>query len=372
VTGGSGGLPGFVRKDTVLLPKDDVLGARARSQKKKISCKVMPKRQQQAMKPGNLRIHAPAIQYFDAVRRAGSIREAARRLNVASSAVNRQVLNLEAEVGAKLFERLTSGLRLTAAGEVLAQHVMTVLRDAERAKSELDALQGLRIGHVDLVTLEGLCHRVVPEAVAAIQARQPRVTISTGILGSGDIPAAILSGDAHLGLAFEVRRRPALRQIAMARVRLGAVVSPDSPLARKASIGLQDCAGTPLILPRENFANRDQIEALLQRRSAGMRVQYEAGSVELMKQMVLRGLGIAFMTRIGLEAELDAGRLVHVPLHQDRTSIHSELGLYARADTALSAATAAFAQHLTEILAGLHEEAEGGSGKGAARSRSRG
>jgi len=103
----------------------------------------------------HLRIHAAALNYFDAVRRAGSIRAAARRLNVASSAVNRQILSLEAEVGTQLFHRLPGGLKLTAAGEILAHHVITVLRDAERAESELDALHGLRAGVVELVTLEG-------------------------------------------------------------------------------------------------------------------------------------------------------------------------------------------------------------------------
>lgn len=304
--------------------------------------------------PRPLRVHAPGIHYFDAVRRAGSIREAARRLNVASSAVNRQVLKMEAELGTRLFDRLPDGLRLTAAGEIMARHVTTVLRDAERARSELDALAGLRTGHVDLVTLEGLCHRVVPEAVAALQARQPGITVGTGILGSAEIPGAILSGDAHLGLAFEVRRHPALRQLAAARLPLGAVVPPGSPLAGRESIGIADCAGMPLILPHANFANRDQVETLLQRRGEGLRVQYEAGSVELMKRMVLLGLGTAFMTRAGLEAELEAGRLVHVPLRQGRAAVVSELGLYAHAEVALPAAAAAFAGHLAETIGRLH------------------
>ncbi|MEJ0071623.1 MAG: LysR family transcriptional regulator [Pseudomonadota bacterium] len=68
------------------------------------------------MRAATLRIHASAIRYFDAVRRAGSIRAAARQLNVASSAVNRQILNLEAEIGTTLFSRLSAGLKLTAAG----------------------------------------------------------------------------------------------------------------------------------------------------------------------------------------------------------------------------------------------------------------
>jgi DNA-binding transcriptional LysR family regulator len=77
------------------------------------------------------------IVYFDAIRRAGSVREAARRLNIASSAVNRQLLKLEAELGTPLFERLPTGLKLTHAGTVFARHVMSVLQDAERFRSEL-------------------------------------------------------------------------------------------------------------------------------------------------------------------------------------------------------------------------------------------
>jgi molybdenum-dependent DNA-binding transcriptional regulator ModE len=121
---------------------------RKRSNKQKKSCRVMPIRHQDIppMKARHLRIHAAALHYFDAIRRAGSIRAAARRLNVASSAVNRQILSLEAEIGAQLFDRLPAGLKLTAAGEILAHHVIIVLRDAERTESELDALHGLRAG----------------------------------------------------------------------------------------------------------------------------------------------------------------------------------------------------------------------------------
>lgn len=312
-----------------------------------------------ASNPRRLRLHAPVLRYFDAVRRAGSIREAARRLNVASSAVNRQILQLEAEIGTRLFERLPSGLRLTAAGEVVAQHVLTVLHDAERAESGLEALRGLRIGHVELVTLEGLCHRIVPEAIAALQVRHARVTVGVTIVDSRDVPAAIIAGEAHLGLAFEVRRHAALRQLAVARLHLGAVALPGSPLAGRRAIGIADCAGYSLILPKQNFANRDQLDPLLFRAGMTGRARCEAGSIELMKQLVLRGLGVAFMTRIGLEAELETGRLVHVPLEQNRAPVFSELGLYARADPALPIAADAFARHLTDSLAHASGEAAG-------------
>ncbi|MDR3523214.1 MAG: LysR family transcriptional regulator [Acetobacteraceae bacterium] len=303
------------------------------------------------MKDPRVRIHAAALHYFDAVRRAGSIRAAARRLNVASSAVNRQILALEAEVQSPLFDRLPSGLKLTAAGEILAHHVIGVLRDAERVQSELAALRGLETGHVEIVTLEGVCHRILPAAIATAHARSPRVTIGVGILGTEDIPRALAEGEAHLGLAFEVRRRPELRLIAARKFRIGAVVLPDSPLAREASLNVTGLRGHHLILPKSNFANRQQLHSALtpDEFAAGGRI--EVGSIDLMKQLVLRGLGVGLMTMVGVEDDVETGRLVHVPLRQGRGFLESELGLYARADTALPLAAEVFSQHLAGVLA---------------------
>jgi DNA-binding transcriptional LysR family regulator len=302
-----------------------------------------------------MRIHAPALRYFDVVRRAGSIREGARRLNVASSAVNRQILKLEDEIGAPLFDRLTSGLRLTLAGEVLAQHVTVVLHDLERATAAVDAIKGLEFGHVELVTLEGLCHKIVPSALTAVHRAHPRLSFGVTILETEKIPAAIINGDFHLGLAFEVRRRAELRQLAAARVRLGAVVRRDSPLAERPSVTLRDCTDQPLILPKANFANRDQLHPLFFDARLRDRGLFEAGSVELMTQLVLQGLGVAFMTRIGIETFLDSGDLVHIPLQHQRGPVFSELGLYARADIALPHAAVAAAEHVANAMTAYAE-----------------
>nr|WP_282572086.1 LysR family transcriptional regulator [Roseomonas acroporae] len=289
--------------------------------------------------------------YFDAVRRAGGIREAARRLNVASSAVNRQILALEAEVQAPLFERLPDGLKLTAAGEILAHHVIGVLRDAERVRSALDALKGLEAGHVELATLEGLCHHLVPAAIAAMSARYPRVSIGVAILGTEAIPAAVAAGEADLGLAFEVGPRPELRRIAAARFRLGAVAPAASPLAALPHTSLSEIRHHPLILPKGNFANRQQLHPMLVQAGLADRGRYEAGSIDLMKQLVLRGLGVGLMTRIGIEQELAAGLLAHVPLRHGRGHLQSGLNLYGRAGTPLPIATEMLAHHLSDVLA---------------------
>ena len=93
-------------------------------------------------------MHAAALRYFQEVARQGSIRRAAQAMNVASSAVNRQVLKIEDQLGIKLFDRLADGVRLTAAGEILLRHVRDTLNGFERAVAGIDGLRGVRSGHI--------------------------------------------------------------------------------------------------------------------------------------------------------------------------------------------------------------------------------
>jgi len=87
-------------------------------------------------------MHAAALRYVDQVARLGSIRRAAGVLNVASSAVNRQILKLEAEIGTPLFERVGNGVRPTAAGEHVIRHVRETLSRWNDVRGEIATLSG--------------------------------------------------------------------------------------------------------------------------------------------------------------------------------------------------------------------------------------
>jgi len=303
-----------------------------------------------------MRIHAAAVVYFDSVRRAGSIREAARRLNVASSAVNRQILKLEDEVGAQLFERLPHGLKLTAAGEALARHFISVLQDLERARSDIDSLRGGRSGHITVATVEGVCGSLLPDVIDRMRSRAPRVTLGITAMGSFAIPHAIVAGDADVGLAFALRRSPDLQQVAIGRFRLGAVVRLDHPLAKRKKVSLAACLDFPLILAAPELSINQLLEPALARISRPPTPAITANSIELMCELAARGDAIAFQTRIGLDRQIESNRLVHVPLDANGP-IWSDLGVYIRARRTLPAATDSFVQLLAEELA-RREEAD--------------
>lgn len=292
------------------------------------------------------RLHSPMVIYFDAIRRAGSIREAARRLNVASSAVNRQLLKLEAELGTQLFERLPNGLKLTHAGAIYARHAIEVIQDAERVRTDLEALQGIRIGHVELGAIESMTSSLLPKVVTDARRKYPGVSIGVTIMGSAAIPAALASGDIDLGIAFGIERSPELQQLSSARFALGAVMRSDHPLAGEKTISVAKCRSQTLILPKSDLSIRQTLAQLLPNLTKSY---IESNSMELAKRLTLQGLGISFQTKVGIEQELERNELVHLPLSTP-APVMQELGVYVRAARNPPISVNVFAQFFSDEI----------------------
>jgi DNA-binding transcriptional LysR family regulator len=296
-----------------------------------------------------------SIGYFEAVRRYGSIREAARKLGVAASAINRQLIKFETDLGMPLFERFPNGMKLTAAGEVFARHVLTVLQDAQRAAEELDSLRGLRRGELSIVTVESLGAAVLPDLLATMANRYPGVKFTIRSAGSNQIPTIISAGLADVGLAFSLGHHPELQQLGSGRFRLGAVMRPEHPLAHEKQVTFSQCAVHPLILPTEELSIHTLLRPYLTRFAGKMQLVAEVGSMELMKNLTLKLAAICFQTRFGIEAECDARRLVLIPLHGS-AAVTTDLGIYVRRGRTFPAALDAFVSLAGEQLKELEKE----------------
>ena len=101
-------------------------------------------------------LHSQLLRYLDEVARAGSIRKASAKLNIASSSINRQILALEAELGNPIFHRLHRRLRLTPVGEILIDHVRRTLKDLGLAVGQIEDLKGIRRGEVTVALVGGV------------------------------------------------------------------------------------------------------------------------------------------------------------------------------------------------------------------------
>lgn len=298
-----------------------------------------------------MHIHARVLKSFDMIRRCGSIREASRHLHIASSAINRQLLQLEDTLGTPLFERLPQGLVLTAAGEAFARHVQNVFQDERRLSQELGQLQGLQRGPLHVMAVEGLCSDLLPRVFARLYRRHPGLSLQLHAGGSAATAQAVRTGDADIGLGFSIVDEGDLQACCLRRDPIGAVLSPLHPLAGRATLSLAECAqASPLILPLPSLSLHALLAPLLCRLPERPPVLLETASLDLGKRLAQQGLGVAFQSRWGLEQEMASGQLVHVPLHSP-APLWCELGVYVRAGRSLPPAVTALVHLLMAELA---------------------
>jgi DNA-binding transcriptional LysR family regulator len=272
-------------------------------------------------------LHAVALRYLSEISRLGSIRRAAASLNVASSAINRQVLRLERELGARVFDRLPAGMRLTPAGELLLQHVRTTLQNFDRMLAEMDGLQGVRSGHVTLVAVDSLLVAFVPRALEEVSRRNPVVTFSALAASPAAVLSTVAAGEAEIGLGFVLPGRLALQLVASAPAPIGCVMAPDHPLARQKSLTFADLEAFPVAFQNDPLpaaiGAQDEFAAFRTRAQA----RFTSNSIEFQRGVIRSGLAVACLTRFGFPRELAAGELVWVPLASPQLQA-LEIGLF--------------------------------------------
>lgn len=262
-------------------------------------------------------MHARLLTYIDEVARQGSIRGASEKLNVAASAISRQIRALEEDIGTPIFDRTTRSLSLTSAGEILVRHIRDTFRDMHRARAMIEDLKGLRRGEVVLAVMSGLAANLVPRTVLHFRRANPRVTVKVQLLTTGEeILEAVATGKADLGLGFDFPDRPTVRSAFVVLARLGAVMAPDHPLADRSSIRMSECVDHPLILADATTAIRPHLDGIFERQKISPAATVETNSIEVMRQLAAMGGGITFLTPFDIEAEVSLGRLTYVPVHE--------------------------------------------------------
>lgn len=255
---------------------------------------------------------------LDEVARTGSIRKAAERLNISPSALNRRVLNLEADYGVKLFERLPRGVRLTAAGELLINDIRRWRADHERLQVQLQEMQGLRRGHVTIGIMECLAGSFAQTLFDEVQSRFRGLTLELFVGGTRQLLQRLMAGELNMVVCFNAPPQPDLTKLLSFDVPAGIVIAPGHPLAGKSAVRLSECLEYPLILPDFSLATRSLIDRAMASVSASPVPSAVTNSTRLMKQLVRDGRHIAFLGVVDLLDEINEGSLTFVPLSDGR------------------------------------------------------
>lgn len=301
---------------------------------------------------GTVRVHPPALLvYLDAVARAGSIRKAAEGLHVASTALNRRILNLEEELGIPLFERLTHGVRLTAAGEIFMGYVRNSLSDLGSAVSQIEQLRGLVRGEVQVAAAESVTADLLPAAMAHFRTRHPGVRFRVRSGGTESLVKQLMDDAVDLLLAHDPPGDDGLQSLAEWPQSLCALMRPDHPLAGRPWLRLADCAAYPVALGEEGFGGRRLIDRAQDASRLKLDVALVASSVQGMVAFTRQTGAVSFQFDVGARPELRQGGLVAIPL-SDRAFAGTKLVLAIRRGRRLPIAALRFAEVLRPLVHG--------------------
>lgn len=314
-------------------------------------------------------LHSRKLLYIDEIARTGSIRKAAAKLNVASSAINRQIIELEDEIGAALFERLPRGLRLTSAGELYVEHIRDVIKSYQRLESRVKALKMPDAGKVRIVTTTGLAAGPMPVIVSKFLARHPRVKIFIrNDIGSGTTLNPVSVGEVDIGIGLNIPASPGIRTLAVFDVPIGAVLPPGHPLARHARVSLAELLQERLVLVMKSLSLREVIDFAFAPLSVPVEPVIETNTTEAVKQFVRAGAGVSLMNPLDIIHECDRGELVFRSLSDPHVKVQ-QMKVFARARTPLDSATSLFVEfllaELSSLLASLSAQGVRSTGRSA-------
>ena len=294
-------------------------------------------------------LHSQRLRYLDAIARHRSIRAAAAELNVASSAVNRQLLALEEAIGCQLFERLPRRLMLTSVGEVIIEHVRETLRAEARALARIDALRNAQRGAVTIAATPGLADGTMPEIISGFIAARPHIQVSLRAMPAQTIGAAVINGEVDLGLGYYLMPNPNLRNLMMLKTDFGVVVTPGHPLAARESLRISDMIDHKFVLTEPGSSLRSTIESALARHGVSLEPAVETNSIETLKRLVSSGDYATLLNPFDVNREILNGRLVFRNIDNARLG-GQHLTLVARSGKMANSIIDVFAEELRNSL----------------------
>jgi DNA-binding transcriptional LysR family regulator len=257
------------------------------------------------------------LQTFVAVARERSFTRASLTLHLSQSAVSQQVLALERELGARLFERTRRRVDLTPAGAALFDRAERVLQEAETARRAVAAATGEVAGELDVTSSLTIAGYLLPGPLAALVADHPDVRVTMRVENSEQVARSLLAGEADLGFVEGEVAAEGLELETLLDDELVAIAPARHRLARRAELRLADLAAEPFVAREPGSGTRQVAEAALARAGfepGRLRGVAERSGIDAIKAAVEAGLGLAIVSALTVRREVELGTLVARPV----------------------------------------------------------
>jgi DNA-binding transcriptional LysR family regulator len=257
-----------------------------------------------------------ALRYFSETANSRSIRAASERLHVSPSAISRQIAKLEHELRAPIFDRRAQGMAVTPAGEILQEKFEGMMREFERVKSHIAALNNLQAGTVDVFSFQAAIEGLVAPVLHDCHVRYPNIAFHVLVSSTDEAIEALNSGAAEIGLVLNPPKRDTIVNTEVFRDTIVAVVAPTHRFARRKVVSLKELSGSSFVLTERAFGVRQQIDRVFDRHGFNPRVSCVTNSQALMTSLVKLNHQCALMPRFALAPEIAAKTLAAVPVRE--------------------------------------------------------
>src|SRR5688500_15802364 len=197
---------------------------------------------------------------FHAVAEAGSVTAGAERLMVSQPAVSKQLKDMQRSLRTTLLERHGRGVRLTAAGEVLAGYARRIFALREEAEAALADLHALRGGTLSVGTGPVIGTYLLPEVLVYFRQRFPGVRVRVETAGAEALRARLEEDGLDLVLADEAVGSDAIERRTFANDPLVPIAPPRHPLARRRKLSLAELCREPFVAGEPNSPTRSLFE----------------------------------------------------------------------------------------------------------------
>ena len=294
-----------------------------------------------------------AARMVEIVARSGSIRKASERINSASSAVNRQILNLEAEYDAPLFTRHPRGMRLTAAGEMVVETVRRWQLEDQRLREKIEQQKG-QSDHLRIGIMECLASTYIPALNREIQGASERMTLEVKVGGTADIAKDLRSGELDLAITFNMPSEFGFKTLYESNMELGAVMNPNHDLAQFFPVPREKLNRYPLVMADQSLTITPVVQSMLAQSRMSTTAAVRSNSVTVIKSMLMQGNSVSFLTLADVYNEVMSGTLHFAPVESMNT--HEMISICAADANQLPQAAMMVARFASEQLETIRME----------------
>jgi len=251
--------------------------------------------------------------------------KAADRLGYAQSSVTAQIQQLEAELGTAMFERIGKKVTLTDAGRRLVPYASQILQLSGNMKNAVAGKGGLS-GTLTIGTAESLSIYRLPAVIKEYRKLFPEVNIGLKLLNCTEFLPGLSDGSIDIAFAIGSRiETKYIMEVLELKECIQVLSYPGHPLTQKKKIVPKDFEGEALLLTGQNCCYRGAFMKRLSDENVIPRIVLETGSVQVIKQATMSGLGICVLPAVSVPEEVAQGRLVELNFDTSDFGIVSQL-----------------------------------------------